>query len=325
MRPVRAVMIGLLGLGLVAPAAAQASDEDTPCPKCESGEGHGIFHRIKHKHVHTQANHVCARCMKKIEAMGPPVEGMVAGGPVMCSSCQAAMASAKAPLILEKGETIVVEGAPGMAVVDTQGQPAMGQTGAGPVEPEPIGVMRTAYSDVAAMKPAAGASATVAVEPAGYAAVGDVKHDAAWRKKKGKARAVRRSRIGPAGHNASVVAPLPAADRRHPRGPSRTSEIGTRPDPFRRQGAGRDFDPGQGGLWTLTTAARRTRSADEKKRPRGRSLVPTRFGAGAGLVSRTCANSRDSLQTNPDAGRWGMSKPRRVPQADNRAKGPAAP
>lgn len=183
MRPVRAVMIGLLGLGLVAPAAAQASDEDTPCPKCESGEGHGIFHRIKHKHVHTQANHVCARCMKKIEAMGPPVEGMVAGGPVMCSSCQAAMASAKAPLILEKGETIVVEGAPGMAVVDTQGQPAMGQTGAGPVEPEPIGVMRTAYSDVAAMKPAAGASATVAVEPAGYAAVGDVKHDAACEKK----------------------------------------------------------------------------------------------------------------------------------------------
>lgn len=189
MRPVCAVFSGLVGLGLLAPAAAQASDENSPCPKCESGEGHGIFHRIKHKHVHTQPTHVCARCMKKIEEMGAPVDGtIVSTSPAYCPNCQATMASASAPLILEKGETIVVEGAPGMAVVDNRGQDhgAMPQPGV-MAEPEPVGVMRTAYSDAGTMKPAQAPAAAVTADRPGYASVNDVKHDASWRKKKAKA------------------------------------------------------------------------------------------------------------------------------------------
>ncbi len=158
MRLMKVFCLGVAALGLSAGASVWAGDDETPCPKCESGEGHGIFHRIRHKqHVHTQPMHVCAKCMKKLESQGPPTAVVMEGvQPGLCSTCQMAAIEASAPLILEghavgnpPGTVVVEGGQPGAVMTSAPGHAVVGE--AAPTgEPEPIGVMRTNYTESSA-------------------------------------------------------------------------------------------------------------------------------------------------------------------------------
>jgi hypothetical protein len=161
MRLMKVLCLGVAALGLSAGSSVWAGDDEAPCPKCESGEGHGIFHRIRHKHVHSQPMHVCAKCMKKIQNQGPPATVVVEGvQPGLCPTCQMAALESSAPLIIEghavanpPGTIIVEDGQPGTVLASSGAGHAVVGEAAPAGEPEPIGVMRTNYTEAAVVAP----------------------------------------------------------------------------------------------------------------------------------------------------------------------------
>ena len=156
-----------LGLLLALPASAEAQ----------------LFRRHQEGGSRHEVGHLCAECAsklpKRVPADGsglPPSTGMptnlVVMGGTDCLPCQAAAANGSQAIYL----TTAPEGSqmPGVAYVGGDQAPGAGH-GYGPVEPAPIGVMRTNYSSAAnpgmGASPYAGSSAAYAGSSAPYVGV----------------------------------------------------------------------------------------------------------------------------------------------------------